>query len=63
MTVPTKTIIELTGHQIKEMYEFLGGDFDTRVSIGMLGELAPTLHMWITDYHEEGSVELPESES
>lgn len=60
--------IDLTGNQVKEMYEFMGGDFTASVTVKhleehlvypALDEMAPAgLYVYCSDYPEEGSMYL-----
>lgn len=68
--------MELTGYQVKKLHEFMGGDFDTNVTVERLPErtlepgtgdepttLPAGLYVWCTEYPEEGAVLLHEDES
>lgn len=64
--------MELTGYQVKQINEFMGGDYDCDVTIAELPERTPIdpdtgalgeplkagIYIWCTDYPEEGSVLL-----
>lgn len=64
--------MELTGYQVKQINEFMGGDYDCDVTIAELPERTPIdpdtgalgeplkagVYIWCTDYPEEGSVLL-----
>lgn len=63
--------MQLTGHQIKQVIDFMGGDFETDVTIEHLPErrvdspdgevvLEAGLYIWCTDYPDEGAVLLQE---
>jgi hypothetical protein len=64
-------MMELTGYQVKQINDFMGGDYDTSVTVEHLPERTldpgtgdePTtmpagLYIWCTDYPEEGAVLL-----
>ena len=58
--------MNLTGHQVKQLNDFMGGDYDVDVTIEHLeqrqaadGEfLEAGLYVWCTEYPEEGALLL-----
>lgn len=65
--------MNLTGHQVRQINDFMGGDYDTPVTIEQLAErvvdgapgepatvLPAGLYIWCTEYPEEGAVLLLE---
>jgi hypothetical protein len=62
--------MHLTGYQVKALHAFMGGEFDTDVTIEQCeervssdGEPMPAgLYVWCTDYPEEGCILLFETE-
>lgn len=58
--------MRLTGYQVKQINDFMGGDYEGDVTIenlperaGSGGEAMPAgLHIWCSDYPEEGAVLL-----
>ncbi len=63
--------MQLIGYQVKQINEFMGGDYDCEVTIEQLPErtldpgtgdepttLQAGLYIWCTDYPEEGAVLL-----
>lgn len=66
--------MNLTGHQVKQINEFMGGDYEVEVTIRKLEarvvnteegpiELPEGLYIWCTEYPEEGAVLLEEQPS
>jgi hypothetical protein len=66
--------MKLTGYQVKQINEFMGGDYDFDVTVEELSErthmdvdtgipgetLSAGLYIWCSDYPEEGALLLPE---
>jgi hypothetical protein len=57
--------MQLTGYQVQQLNEFLGGDYDCEVTIEELPErtlgeevLPAGLWVWCSEYPEEGGVLL-----
>jgi hypothetical protein len=69
-SVPVGATVDLNGHQIRDIVAFLGGEFDTEISIGYFDAVPPSediplgrpagYYVWCTEYPEEGSWYLHE---
>jgi hypothetical protein len=56
---PLATSLVLTGRQVEELFQIVGGDVETEVSLGFgQGHAGVGLYAWMTEYPDEGAIAL-----